>query len=239
MTLASDIIQRAYRESNLIPMTATASDNQVGEALPLLNEQLLSALGFEAGSELSDLNIGGAYDQSAHCSLWVPENVRLVLNLTAATTFKLHPHPYEGQRLAAADAGNNLATDSLTLNGNGRLIEGAPTVTLSTSGDARQWLYRGDTANWVKIAALASTDAMPLPQDFDSFFTTRLALRLNPRYGQQLSQLSLAELTKIEGKLRARYRKPRQRQDMPHGFLGSRRGGSGTIADFNAGNVWR
>lgn len=238
MTLASDIITRAYRESNLVTLAAGETTAQQTEALPLLNEQLLAALGFEIGSEISDLNIGGDYDQSSYCSSWIPANARLILNLSAAATYKLDPQPYEGQRLAFADAAANLATNNLTLDGNGRQIEGAATLTLSTNGDARQWLYRADTANWVKITALVAGDTMPLGQEFDSFFATRLAMRLNPRYGQSLSRETLAELTKIEGKLRARFRKPRPVQDMP--TLTSRRGASGlSVDDFNAGRTWR
>lgn len=241
MTLASDIITRAYRESNLIPLVAVPNANQQNEALPLLNGQFLAALGFEIGTDLADLNIGGAFDQSALCSQWVPANLRLVLNLSAATTLKLHPQPYEGQRLAFADAGNNIAASPLTLDANGRLIEGAKTVLLNTNGDSRQWLYRADTASWVKITALIATDAMPLPQEFDSFFVTRLAMRLNPRYGQQLSDLTVKELTTIEGKLRARYRKPRPLQDTsPLGLMGQRNGAFGLgQADFNAGRAFR
>lgn len=240
MTLASDIISRAYRESNLTSLAGGDSAAQQTEALPLLNEQLLSSLGFEAGAELSDLNIGGDFDQSSYCTQWVPANARLVLNLSGAVTLKLDPQPYEGQRLAIADAGNNLATYNLTLDGNGRRIEGASSLTLDTDGDSRQWLYRADTADWVKITALAASDTMPLGQEFDGFFTTRLAMRLNPRYGQGLSQGTVAELAKVETKLRARYRKPRPVQDVPLGLMGSRRSSFGlSQADFNAGRTWR
>lgn len=238
MTLASDIITRAFRETNLLPLTGTVTSAQQTEALPLLNGQLLQAVGFEAGEDLADLNIGGQYDQSAYCSTWIPANVRLILNLGGAATYKLHPLPYEGQRLAIADAAGNLGTYNLTLTGNGRKIEGAASLVLSTNGDARQWLYRADTANWVKITELVAGDTMPFPVEFDSFFVTRLALRLNPRYYQSLTKETAAELERIERKLRARYRKPRPVQDMPLGLLGER-GGYGTIADFNAGNSWR
>lgn len=241
MTLASDIITRAYRETNLIPLVATPNANQQAEALTLLNGQLLAALGFEAGDDLSDLNIGGQFDQSSICSQWVPENARLVLNLTGALTLELHPQPYDGQRLAIADAGANLATYNLTLNGNGRQVEGVANLVLNVNGDARQWLYRADIANWVKVVTLAATDSMPFPAEFDSFFITRLALRLNPRYGQSLSQESGNELTRAETKLRARYRKPQRVQDKGSlGLLGSRRGAFGLgQADFNAGRTWR
>jgi hypothetical protein len=236
MTLASVAIKRAYRTSNLIPLVATPSDNQIAEALPLLNEQILSALGFEAGQELCDLTIGGEFDQSFRCGQWVPENARLVLNLSGATTLKLHPSPYEGQRLAVADAGNNLATHNLILDGNGRTIEGASTLTLSTSGDTRQWIYRADTANWVKITALVidatpTDDPLPFPQEFDGFFVKRLAMELNPSYGQSLSAETIASLTRIEGKLRARYRRPRPKQELGTlGLMGQR--------GFTAGESW-
>lgn len=240
MTLASDIITRAYRTPNIIPLVSTANTNQQAEALPLLNEQILSALGFEAGSELSDLNIGGTYDQSAYCSTWVPCNARLVLNLGGETTLKLDPEPYEGQRLAIADASGNLATFNFILDGNGRTIEGASTLTLNTNGETRQWIYRADTANWVKITDLIASDTMPLPQEFDGFFVKRLAMELSPSYGQSLAQETIASLNRIEGKLRARYRKPRPRQDMPHGFLGTRRHSFDlTQNDFNVGRTGR
>lgn len=241
MTLASDIITRAHRESNLIPLVGTPNANQQTEALPLLNEQLLAAIGFEAGVDIGDLNIGGEFDQSSYCSQWVPADARLVLNLGGATNYKLDPQPYDGQRLAVADAASNLATYNLTLSGNGRKIEGAASITLNVNGDTRQWLYRADTANWVKINALVAADAMPLPQEFDSFFVTRLAMRINPRYGQSLGQATLTELTNIERKLRARYRKPRPVQDSGSlGLLGQRRGQFGlSQADFNAGRSWR
>lgn len=241
MTLASDTITRAYRETNLIPLVGVPNANQVTEALTLLNGQFLASIGHEVGAELADLNYGGAFDESSCCSQWVPANARLVLNLAGATTLKLHPQPYEGQRLAIVDAASNLDTANLTLNGNGRLIEGAQSLVLNTKGDNRQWLYRADIANWVKITALLATDTMPFPQEFDSFFITRLAMRLNPRYGQSLAQETVKELQAIEAKLQARYRKPANVNDPGAlGLMGQRRSGFGLAqSDFNAGRTGR
>jgi hypothetical protein len=207
MTLVSSIITDAYRETNLVSMTGGPSAAHTTEALSRLNSIIVSTMGFEAGDDLQDLNYGGDYDQSSVINEWVPDNLRLILNLTAATTLQLDPMPYEGQRLAIVDAGSNLNTYNLILDGNGRTIEGAASVTLSTDDTVRQWMYRGDTGNWVPIETLASGDDMPFPEEFDDFFITMLAMRLNPRYGQQLAQESIERLKSTRGRIRARYRR--------------------------------
>lgn len=233
MTLASAIITSAYRESNLIAIVSTPSTAEVTEGLALLNSLILSVLGNEVGKELHDIAIGGAYDQSQFVSSWIPENVRLALNLAAARSVSAHPRPYEGQRMAIADVGNNLATRNLTISGNGRLIEAASSITLNTNGLSRQWMYRGDTGNWVRVSALASSDEMPFPVEFDDYFQTRLALRLNPRHSAATAQETIAALKRAETQLRARYRRPRPQQDMGTlGLLNSNRDGFGGCSDL-------
>lgn len=214
MAIASDIIRDAYRESNIIASVSTPSTNELTEGLARLNSLILSTIGNEAGSELTDINIGGAYDQSYRCATCIPANVRLVLNLGSARTLNLHPHPYEGQRVAIADAAGTLGASNLALSGNGRQIEAASSLVLSTNGQTRQWLFRADTANWVNIASLIATDPMPLPTEFDDFFIVSLALRLNPRHSAKMAAESLAALERQRSQIRARYRRPRPLQDM-------------------------
>lgn len=206
MTLVSDIIRRAHRESNLIPLGATPSAAQITEALELFNTLIMSTVGNEVGDELSDFNYGGTYDQSSWLNQWVPDNLRLIFNLTAAVSLNTDPYPYEGQRLAFVDAKNNLATYNVTLNGSGRLIEGATTLTLNTNGETRQWIYRADIGSWTKIATLLSSDAMPFPVEFDDYFAVMLGLRINPRYGQELSTSTFEALKRTRGQIRSRYR---------------------------------
>lgn len=223
--LASEAVTAALREGNLLGINATASTAQLAEGLTLLNSVLLASVGYEAGEELADLNIGGTFDQSALVTQYVPENARLVLNISGARTLYLHPQPYEGQRVAVADAGNNLATYNLTLNGNGRRIEGATTVVLSTNSLSRQWFYRADLGQWKQLTSLALSDALPFPAEFDDYFRILLAMRLNPRYGQELAQGSAVYLNSISSQLEARYRKPRRPQDWGSlGLLNQRRG---------------
>lgn len=206
MTLVSDIIKRAYRECNLIPLVSDPSANQSTEALPLLNSIIMSTIGNEAGDEFTNLNYGGDYDQSDCISEWVPDNTRLILNLEAATTLYLDPMPYEGQRIAVADVSGNLNTFNLILDGNGRTIEDAATATLDTDGLNREWMYRADTGNWTRVAPLTTSDEMPFPIEFDDYFIILLAIRLNPRYGQELSSQSFETMKRSRGQLRSRYR---------------------------------
>lgn len=240
MTLASAIIKRAYRETNLIPISVEPSANESTEGLDLLNSLVLSTIGNEAGDELYELQVGGTYDQSAYASEYIPCNARLVLSLTAAKTLKLNPLPHDGERLAVTDALGNLATFNLTLDPNGRKIESATTLTLNTNGETRQWMYRADTGNWVRLTSLVAGDQLPFPSEFDDYFITMLAMRLNSRHGQSLTQETLAALDRQKSQIRARYRTRAPVQD--NGSLGllhqHQHGYSTPTPAFQHGRPW-
>lgn len=207
MTLVSDIITAAYRESNLIPLVSTPNTNQQTEALNRLNPLLMSTIGNEVGDGFTDVNIGGDYDQSELISTCIPLNTRLNVILTAADTFLLHPKPQDGQRVAVI---GDFDTYNLIIDGNGRNIESAATVTLSAANTVSQWLYRADTGNWFLIEVLEAADTWPLPLEFDDFFITMLALRINPRYGQAVVPETLEYMKRMRSQLRARYRVTKQ-----------------------------
>lgn len=239
MATAGDIVAMAFREGNLVAAGESASADETPEGLALLNNILAAVPGYNAGTELREVNIGGEYDQSACLSEFIPNSVRLVLDLDAAKTLKLHPQPYEGMRLAVADAGNNLATFNLTLDPNGRRIESAATLVLSTNGLTRQWMYRADLGNWVKLVGLEEADPMPFPQEFDDYFAILLWARLAPRNGLTLDQASAALLAEREAQMQARYRKPRPTQDWGSlGLLSQRRGAFGSSSGFTYGRGW-
>lgn len=245
MTLVSSIITDAYRESNLIPLVATPNSNQIAEALRRLNTILMSTVGNEAGDGLTEYNIEGSYTDEQLTSPWVPDNARLMLNNTSAKTYLLDPYPQEGQRFAIVDVGSNLATYNVVINGNGRRIEDAATITLSTDDIYRQWLYRSDTGNWVRIAVVVEADEMPFGVEFDDYFITALALRINPRYGQIMAPESMAAYNRSKSQLRSRYRTKKQVQSdlSPYNWLSEDQNGYGHYSDgdFAVGNVypWR
>lgn len=233
MTVVSSIIQQALRETNVIPVAANPNPNEATEALARLQSLVLSVLGNEAGYVLEDWNIANAttilkpsgFVQDP-TDFYVPPQARLVCNLTIATVLDLDPQPQDGQRVSVNDALLNFATRNLTLDGNGRLIEGATTKVLSTNGQATQWIYRADLANWVVVDPLADDSEMPFPGEFDDYFITMLAMRLNPRFGRTLDQQSRDRLMQQRDQMILRYNQSRLREATqmatPQGGLGAK-----------------
>lgn len=217
MTLVSTIIQDAYRESNLIAVTAAPTSDQSAEALRLLNRLIQGSYGNEAGDQLNPIPIGvnnisrpsgyPYYNPTPFSTNWyVPPNSQLMLNITAPLTVWLAPNPQDGTRFALADKSNNLSSFPLTVNANGRTIENSTTKTYSTNGQTAEYMYRADIGNWFKTTDLDYSDDMPFPEDFDDYFTIGLAFRLNPRYQQAADPQTVMAYKDVSKQFKARYR---------------------------------
>lgn len=219
MTLVSSIITQALRESNVIALGANPNPGEAAEALDRLQSIVLSVLGNEVGFVLEDWNIVSAtsitkpssFTQPAAGFTVAPQS-RLVCNLSEATSLDLDPLPQDGQRVSVIDIAGNFATRNLTLDGNGRKIEGSATKVLSTNGTAQQWVYRADTGNWVTVDPLTDSSEMPFPEEFDDFFIIMLAGRMNPRFGRELSETSVARLAQQRQQMMMRYNQTRLRE---------------------------
>jgi len=215
MTTVTEIINDAFRQSNLVAAGGSPTAPQSTEALRYLNRIVKSVFGTEVGEALSAIPIGGGnisrpsgypwYGDTPDGDWVVPKNVRVVLNLENSLDLYLHPEPNDGTRFALADAASNLGTNALTVYGNGRTIEGSTSVTFNTDGETGEWFYRQDTANWAKYAPLAELDTFPFPEEFDDYFITMLALRINPSYGTMLDNQSAEVMRRSKTQLRARY----------------------------------
>jgi hypothetical protein len=94
----------------------------------------------------------------------------------------------------------------ITLNGNGRLINGAGTQQYATPVAGMEWLYRSDLGNWVPVQMLTITDQCPFPAKFDDFFISVLMKRLAPRYNKIVSNETQAVALAMLDKIRAQYR---------------------------------
>lgn len=196
MTVISSIIADAYREGNLIAIGRDPTDAQVTEGLRLLNQLFSAVFGDEAGEALRDWPLGTYGQQTPDTSLTVQQrahpniNRRLLALNEEAVTVYLTPGPQDGSRMGISDPFGRLATYPVTLDANGRTIEGASSLVVNTAGTFKEWFYRADLGDWVAISSKIATDEMPFPSDFDSFFITYLALRINPRYGRSMNEQS-------------------------------------------------
>jgi len=213
VTIVSSIIGDAFRESNILPLGRSPNTLQSTEALRLFNAVISSMYGDEAGEALQDWPLGNFGRESPNYDLAYTDhrinrptiNRRLIAVNEEAKTVYLSLWPQDGARMGIADPFGRLATYPVTLDGNGRTIEGAQTLLLDTNGLFREWFYRADLGQWVRLTSLADTDEMPFPSDFDNFFVTLLALRLNPRYGREMDQQSATIFKAEKTKFVARY----------------------------------
>jgi hypothetical protein len=219
MTKAADIITDAMRETNLIAITAQPSPGEQAEALRRLQALVLSTLGNDVGYIMEDWNVGSASVTRPNGvplpsidDFTVRPNSRLIMTLSQPTTFKLDPLPQDGQRFSVVDANGTFDTNKLTLDPNGRKINGQTgPIVVEQAGVSLQWFYRSDVASWVLIAPLTPETEMPFPEDFDDFFIIGLAFRLNPRHGVALSAESKARLDQQHQQFIERYTQSRLR----------------------------
>lgn len=228
MTAVSTIIQRAYREPNLIPIGTQPSIPQQTEALAVLNSGIVSLLGTVFGEQLGIWQVpriqrvgetaanppllpGSARPAVQLDNNYPGKNVRLVWNGSEKTVY-FPENPPDGARMAlvkASGARGGTTPGALTLDGNGRTIGGADTLTLQAVPSELQWFYRADKADWqILNVPLVLTDQMPFPPEFDDFFITGLTMRLSSSYGKTIQATTTATNSRVQSAMRIRYWQP-------------------------------
>lgn len=216
MTTALAIIRGALRESNLLALTGTLTTEQQDEALGKLNTLIAGVFGNKVGTKLFEFPVGteGVGDISANWSAsdWQnpPPNVRLMVTDESIQTINLPVWPDNGARVGLVDLKGTMATFPVTLHAGGKRIEGAEFLTVNLDNANLVWMYRSDLGDWVRITLLEAVDEMPFPIEFDDYFETALAMRLNPRYGRSIKQETANTLQDSLAKLRATYRQTRK-----------------------------
>lgn len=216
MTTVSQVITDAFRQSNILALGITPTALQQEEALRFLNRIVKSVFGNEAGDPLEPFPIGRQHinrpsgypwwDNVPDNDWFVPKNTRLMMNVDAETNLYLHPDPDDGSRFAVIDVSQNLSTFPATVYGNGRTIEGAFDIPLATDGLDQEWFYRADLGNWMLLFPLIDLEeTFPFPEEFDDYFITMLAIRLNPAYGASIDAQSQMVYARALRQFRARY----------------------------------
>ena len=93
---------------------------------------------------------------------------------------------------------------TLTLDGNGRTIEGVNTKAYTAPVATRQWLYRADLGDWQAVVDMTLTSECPFPSELDDLWICMLAMRLAPRYGKttapETARLGLTMLAKLKAR---------------------------------------
>lgn len=204
------IISDAYRESNITNINSVLTQAQQDEGMRLLARIIGSVYGNEAGENLSSFPIGrvgvttpGDFPPHFPANQFFPLNVRVALNLDQPRTILLYPDPEDGSMFAVVD--ENSTTLDVTIDANGRRIEGNPTYEFNEVHGFRMWMYDATTGVWNVISPLTIDDVCPFPEMFDDMFVIMLAMRLNPRYTTTLAPESIAALKSITSKFKARY----------------------------------
>jgi len=213
MSTLSDIITRSFRESQILDINRPPSDAQIAEALPILNGIIsrhirpavqtiwlgnVAAVREQRGITLK--NFTPFMDNRA-----VPQNCYVNLLSDAARTLLLPPSPGDGARLTFIDVLGSLASFPLTLNGNGNNILGNPVLVLSTSLENTSIMFRRDLAEWIRVSPLTQLQSIPFPDEFDDMFVIELAMRLNPRYGKEISPITSEIYQSIRSRHTGRY----------------------------------
>lgn len=200
MTTCRDIITHAMQDSGLLALGENPTGAEASAGMIRLQAVVSSAIGMAIGEQLADRTVNADAD--------IGSNTRCVASgLSAALTLTLPANPDNGARLQLIDAESGLASYTVTLDPNGRKIEGSnASLSASTAGFNRTWLYQASTADWARVTDLTLNDDFPFPAEFDDFFVLELALRLNPRFGVAMTADQVMSLKQARRRLKAAYR---------------------------------
>ena len=221
MTAASALVTQVYREGNLVGLTAAITTEQATEGLNLLNDYLDSLLGFELGEFNFDWPVPPATtsptparfplfplgrDLPSNVFRFPPSNVRILMSLTADTTIFLPQDPNDGARILLINLVST-STFSLTIQGNGRLVKSAASITeLATALNGQTLLYRADLGGWQLITTLVAATESPLPKLYDRLLVLGTFIFLAPRYGKELPPTQNLSYRRLLKRLKAQYR---------------------------------
>jgi hypothetical protein len=245
--LASAAVERAYREAAIrgigVPLTTAEYD----EGLDRLNGFLDSLFGAEIGELLTDVQVPqiqrtadsaranaplpfpnsltsfdqlpAQWEESTTDQVVLPINARVLWRGTTNTTIYLPQNPGDGARTSIVNTG---ATATLTIDGNGRLVNGANTATILSTDPNVTYFYRADLGEWKPIAELALTDDIPLPSEFNRLIICGTAIALtaldeiNPSSGTMFTYERL--LRRCKERYYQRYAVSGGGQNIPNSF---------------------
>lgn len=235
MTIASDLVAQGYRELNITAVGTQPSTAQAAEGLARLNNNVRGLYGTVLGEMLQDwefpapqrtapvaanfpqlpypqgldgslLSLPLSTSPGASVTPYPPQNSRIVFAGKTAMTVYFPEQPDDGARMGLIQGATGPSAVNLTLDGNGRLIDGTKTFVVATPIAHMRWLYRADLGDWRPMAQLLGTDQSPFSPDMDEFLVASLAIRLAPGYEKPVRPETAAAYKAGLTAFRARYR---------------------------------
>lgn len=225
MTVAGTLVQRAFREGNLIPVGTQPTAPEAVEGLDVLNSLMLSTFGFTIGNRITDWQVparqrsptaqvtrsfpllpGAERSVVPTYPLYPPLNTRVIWDGSAQTIY-FDEVPQDGAAMAVAkgSGSDGAVAGTLTIDGNGRTIAGVNTVDSTTLAFPTQWFYRADAADWRVVQAVIATDDNLFPDKLDDLWVCAVAIRLAPRYGKTIGPGTSARFVEMSQIFRTTY----------------------------------
>jgi hypothetical protein len=203
------VIERAGRLHGLWASGAEPSASEAADALVAINAMKRAMFGTLIGPRLGPQSLTGATGQAENGGEYqIPGGV--AFTLTAPL------NPGSGARFGVVDAGLSWATYNLTINPNGRLINGAAAnYVISTTGRNTRFWFRGDTGNWIIEADFAALDsAIELPDPLIAYLPYMLAVVIAAEFGADIRpEIAAAAQEGREAFARTYYRRGRGQVD--------------------------
>jgi len=200
MATVGDLVRAAYRQENLVAVGQPLSTAQLAEGVSRFNSIWQGLFGRKFGEKLllwpvpPNPTVNEARDwpllpRNANIpnGAWPypQQNSMLQVAVDGATTIYLKQLPSDGARMGLVNIGTSFATNPLTIDGNGFLIDGATSLTLSAALTGPLfWFFRQDLGDWRRVTTLTDASESPLPSDFDDFWRCAVAMALCPMYGK-------------------------------------------------------
>jgi len=172
------VIARALQMHGQIAQGNSPDAGLAGDMLVALNTMKRAMFGTLIGPRLSPLAApAGTSGQAENGGEYqIPGGANYTL------TAPLNPR--SGARFGVVDAGQDWTSFPLTVNPNGRLINGAAAnITIGVSGQNTRWWFRGDTGAWIAEADFASlTSTIEFPDVLIAYLPSMLAVAIAPDF---------------------------------------------------------
>ncbi|HWE98695.1 MAG TPA: hypothetical protein VG248_02760 [Caulobacteraceae bacterium] len=183
------IATQALRMIGVIDGQETPDADVGADILIRANTMKRGWFGMLIGPRLSPFQVSGATAQAE-------TGGEYLVGGTSAMTLSAPANPRPGARFGVVDAGAGFASHNCTLAGNGVLIGGAASVTLSSDGAMARYWFRPDVASWTLEADWASLNAaLEFPDVLIAHMPAMLAVEAAAEFGQDIApEIALAAL---------------------------------------------